>query len=189
MICNGTVCAAISEPTIPLSANDGTLNTYRVELEPQSGCGACTGTSGCGVRLLPTNPQKMTLVCHNASGVPLAAGDHVQVEVSEPDFAWLMLVARAYGLPTLGMLLGAMVGEFAARALPATGFSAGLPALGFVAGLTGGLFAWNRFATTSVSLSSLSESFLTDNGGITQSGRIVGIALAGSATNTSGEFL
>jgi len=66
------------------------------------------------------------------------------VRINDPDRGWLRIVSMAYGLPTIGMIFGAVAGYWAAMALQQTHLAELTSLLGFFLGLTGGLFAWDR---------------------------------------------
>lgn len=153
MIRTGSVSAAPA-------AHESSLLT--VELDPLFGCDACASAGGCGIRFLP-GKRTTTMQCRNPTGLRLAPGDAVQVRFSDSETPWLSIVAQAYGIPTLGMLLGTAGGHLAAGSLRAgvntdvvsnsgiiMALVSGLPALGFALGLAGGLFAWNRIAKSKV---------------------------------------
>jgi hypothetical protein len=86
----------------------------------------------------------------------VAPGDHVIIDVPESDGSgWLWLVLAAFGLPTLGIVLGACL-PFAVWAiqpdLRVSGTFLGIPATEWVValaaalGLAGGVLAWRRTA-------------------------------------------
>ena len=122
-----------------------------VELDPLASCGRCSRSGSCGVQLLPAKQHAIHIECTLSKPHQLALGDRVTVNIDNPDSAWLSMVSLAYGLPVLGMLLGAAGGFVLHDMLSPTaaklGFS--LPsqdlfsAIGFVVGLAGGLFAWD----------------------------------------------
>lgn len=118
-----------------------------VELWPISGCAGCErqrqagfGPGHCGIDLLglSTSPSVRSFIEVPLSNVRMSTGsasdcrigESVRVELPEPDARWLTLVFMVYGLPTLGLLvgagLGALVGEPAAIATAFAGLFAGL---------------------------------------------------------------
>lgn len=122
---------------------------FQVHLDPLSGCGSCASSTqsdsaGCGLQLLPTQGAPLLLNCQVACESPISRGDRVRVQLAEPDSGWLHIVCMAYGLPTFGMVIGALIGYLIATAAQLHGAEELLSLLGFFAGLTGGLIAWNR---------------------------------------------
>ncbi len=112
-----------------------------VALDPHSHCGQCSKSGSCGISF-STEPHKTPqIVCDN----PLQAklNDQVELQISEPSSRWVLIVAIAYGVPTLGLLLGAMLGSWGATLLPGSLNPDLMAALGGLLGLCGGLFAWN----------------------------------------------
>lgn len=77
-----------------------------VELHPASSCQRCARGEGCGAGLLASASQPVQLVVHDRLGAKV--GQWVQIEGSS-DPNWLRVVASAYGLPTLGLLSGAIL--------------------------------------------------------------------------------
>lgn len=88
-----------------VAAIDGEEVCVRVE---QKGCGRCHEEGGCGGNslgeMLCKSPDTFRL--RNPGGVQV--GDHVMIAV--PDGSLLKTVVRAYLLPLLGLLLGALAG-------------------------------------------------------------------------------
>ena len=143
----------IRQGTVQLLESD----VAHVQLDPLAGCGRCSQSGSCGVQLLPQQPQAITIECELTHSHVIAIGDRVTVEIAHPDKAWLFIVSLAYGLPIIGMLLGAGGGYLLHGFLSHAGVSASaaieplwLPsrdlfsATGFVFGLAGGLIAWDR---------------------------------------------
>jgi len=127
-------------------------NLAHVQLDALASCGSCKKSGSCGVQLLPQQNNAITIECELAKTHSLALGDRVAVEIKDPDTAWLSMVSLAYGLPIIGMLLGASGGYWLhdvvsqssavlASTLPSRDF---FSAAGFVFGLAGGLIAWDR---------------------------------------------
>ena len=107
-----------------------------VELDDASACTRCANGRGCGAALFTPPGRSLRLDCAlEAIGTdgeePGAArvGARVEVTLAASGARWLVPVALAYGLPTLGLLAGALAPE------PWTPFAA-------AAGLGGGLLAW-----------------------------------------------
>jgi len=162
VICSGVISTANTAPdagisvTKPVEINtdtykpvpqtivSSTLNTVPVQLDPLSGCGACSASGGCGVRLLPVAHVPLLVDCQMPPGAVVSVGDRVQVQLVEPDSDWLVIVIRAYGSPTIGMISGALAGFWCAHALLVPQFTEGFSLAGFVVGLAGGLIAWCR---------------------------------------------
>ena len=132
-------------------------NVAHVQLDLLAGCGRCSQSGSCGVQLLPQKQQAISLECELPQSHTVALGDRVTVEVAHPDKAWLIIVSLAYGLPIIGMLLGAGGGYLlhgllshafvsTSAALDSLWFPSRdlLSAMGFLFGLAGGLFAWDR---------------------------------------------
>lgn len=116
----------------------------QVQLSPLSGCGNCASASGCGLQLLPAKNDLLALECLVTCDSHILVGDRVDVRLDEPDSGWLRVVTMAYGMPTIGMIIGAAVGYWAATGLQLTQARELISLLGFFLGLTGGLIAWGR---------------------------------------------
>ena len=113
-------------------------------LNPLAGCGSCTSSGGCGIKFLPSAPDTLLVDAQKASDMRLCEGDQVQVHLPDPGSGWLRLVTIAYGLPSLGMLFGALAGYSVANVMQLSHWRESLSLVGFVVGLGGGLFAWSR---------------------------------------------
>lgn len=98
-----------------------------VELDDSAGCGSCSKGRGCGIVLLPAASSRVQIPCQNNVGA--RPGDRVTVALAEPDANWLWMVLAAYGLPTLGLIAGSLLGL-----------------AGAVLGLAGGLLAGSRIS-------------------------------------------
>jgi len=118
--------------------------SFQVQLDPLAGCGTCASKGGCGLQLLPTSGAPLLLECQVARKLDIRRGDRVNVQLAEPDSGWLRIVFMAYGLPTFGMIIGAVSGYWVAIALSIGDARELLSLLGFFIGLTGGLIAWDR---------------------------------------------
>lgn len=116
--------------------------TIQVELNPITGCGACSSAGGCGVQFLPASPNPVTLNCQIPDDATVTVGEQVQVQLPDPDSGWLRIVCYAYGIPSLGMVIGALLGYSIATALQLPHYTESFSLAGFVAGLAGGLIAW-----------------------------------------------
>jgi len=118
--------------------------TAHVRLSPISACGSCSQSGGCGVQLLPTSNASVSIDCQLEPSTLVSVGDTVQVQLPDPDKSWLPLVALAYGIPSLGMVFGAIVGYWLAIFAQMPQSTDSFSLVGFVAGLAGGLFAWRQ---------------------------------------------
>jgi positive regulator of sigma E activity len=98
-----------------------------VELDESAGCGSCSKGRGCGIVLLPAGRSRVQIPCQNNVGA--RPGDRVTVALAEPDANWLWMVLAAYGLPTLGLTAGSLLGV-----------------AGAALGLAGGLLAGSRIS-------------------------------------------
>jgi len=96
------------------------------------------------VQLLPISQSPLIVDCQPLAGTELSAGDRVQIELVEPDGAWLPIVLGAYGTPTIGMITGTLAGYWGALALHMPQLTEAASLAGFFLGLTGGLIAWSR---------------------------------------------
>lgn len=166
-VCSGVICSGVTSATntasdavisvtkpveihSEINARDPqtivstALNTVQVQLDPLTGCGACSASGGCGVQLLPVARVPFLVDCQMPQGAAVSVGDRVQVQLVEPDSHWLGIVIYAYGSPTIGMIFGAVAGFWCAHALHVPQFTESFSLAGFVAGLTGGLIAWCR---------------------------------------------
>jgi len=116
-----------------------------VELDDMPSCGRCATGRGCGIVLLPSSDSAVRIACGNAVGAQ--PGQSVTVEAPDPPRGWLWLVLGAYGLPTLGLLLGACIG-LALMSWSTLALTTSIPdvyaSTGALLGLLGGLFAWSR---------------------------------------------
>jgi len=86
----------------------------------------------------------VTLDCEVDGAVP-ALGDTVAVEAATEGSSWLLVVAAGYVLPTVGLVLGVVVGA-AVTNPPAGPESDVAAAWGGVLGLAGGVLAWRLLA-------------------------------------------
>jgi len=131
----------------------------QVQLDPLSGCGSCSAAGGCGVQLLPVVQDPLLIDCQLPANASACIGERVQVKLAEPDGLWLSIVVRAYGGPTIGMIVGALGGYWIARALQIPQLGDSLSLAGFAIGLGGGLIAWSR-AEKSVKMRNIGENRL-----------------------------
>jgi len=129
---------------VPVQVSPTIPTNVQVKLDPLSGCGACSASSGCGVQLLPISETPLIIDCQLPAGATVSVGDRVQVQLAEPGSDWLRVVLLAYGSPTIGMITGALVGYWSAVALHVPQFAESVSLAGFSAGLAGGLIAWFR---------------------------------------------
>jgi len=119
-------------------------STLTVRLDTIVGCGSCSAAGGCGIQLLPSANKPIQIACSLPPNYRVSVGQTVQVSIPEPSQGWLMLVLRAYGWPTIGMLLGAIAGFWSATLLNVAQHQELFSVIGFVFGLSGGLLAWDR---------------------------------------------
>lgn len=135
-----------NQPAIlhPVCPSGQMSRNVQVQLDPLSGCGACSASGGCGVQLLALPPAPLLIDCQLPEGVVLNVGDPVQVALAAPGDGWLPIVVKAYGMPTVGMIIGTLAGYWTALALHVPQSAEGLSLTGFVIGLAGGLIAWSR---------------------------------------------
>ncbi len=106
-----------------------------VETRRESGCDSCSARAGCGSALIG---KALGARAHRVAALaaqPLAAGERVELGLEEG--ALLVGSLAVYGLPLLGLLLGAIGGELALGGASEAPLVA-LGALGFAAGLAGG---------------------------------------------------
>lgn len=94
---------------------------WSVQLDDALSCARCASGRDC--QLVPPSRASLPIIACAGSGT-LTPGDRVELEIEEHP-GWLLPVALAYGLPTLGLLAGAQFG-----------------ALAGLLGLAGGLLAW-----------------------------------------------
>lgn len=118
-------------------------NLVEVELDNASGCNGCSRAGGCGIQFFPTTHVPIKVQCRSIVDATLRQGDRVRVSVAEPTVSWLRVVLLAYGLPTVGMLVGAFAGYGLAEWTGAPSATDLYSLIGLVIGLAGGLFAWN----------------------------------------------
>jgi hypothetical protein len=134
-----------------------------VEILSVSSCARCARGQGCGAGLFNLGMAPVRLHC--LAQCQVTAGDQVTVEFEPGDSRWLWLVAGAYGLPTLGLVAGAVTaGVWLTAAAPPLLHLPWLPAwlsvtqplpsglrdlvqgvMAFV-GLSGGVLAWRTMA-------------------------------------------
>ena len=114
----------------------------RVVVDPAGSCARCASGRGCGLGLSSAAP--VTLDCEVDGAVP-ALGDTVAVEAATEGSSWLLVVAAGYALPTVGLVLGVVVGA-AVTSSPAGPESDVAVAWGGVLGLAGGVLAWRLLA-------------------------------------------
>ena len=112
-----------------------------IELHPPAGCAGCErqrragfGPGHCGIDLLglskPAQNSVVEVPSQAFDGSVLKPGDAVEVNIQAPNKRWVALACRVYGVPTVGLVLGASLGglasELAALLLAALGLFAGL---------------------------------------------------------------
>ena len=123
-----------------------------VEVDGVSACQRCARGNGCGAGIFNHGVQASRLACFTSEWV--SADQRVEIEIEEADSSWLWLVAGAYGLPLLGMLLASVVANWILPTL-ATSLTIneylsddGVVAIAALLGLAGGIIAWRMLATT-----------------------------------------
>ncbi|NND91461.1 MAG: SoxR reducing system RseC family protein [Granulosicoccus sp.] len=166
----------------PASAGD----SITVELRNVSACARCSRGQGCGAGLFGQGGVPLRLTCVSEHDV--LAEDPVVVEFDDGDAGWLWLVAGAYGLPLLGMLLTTLSTQAALSAglllsllpdFPVQGVPVDLAIeswktdliLGAAAliGLTGGVIAWRVLAP--MTLARLESRLCVESGRIVAVGK------------------
>ncbi len=114
----------------------------RVIVTPAEACARCASARGCGLGLGSAAPIQLN--CEVDGALP-AVGDAVAVDAGIEGSGWLLVVAAGYGLPTLGLLGGVVIGA----SMPAmlAGLTPDLAAAcGGSLGLAGGVLAWRLLA-------------------------------------------
>lgn len=120
-----------------------------VEVSGASACQRCASGQGCGAGIFNQGVQSTQLVCFTS--VKVSANQIVDIEIEGTDSSWLWLVAGAYGLPLLGVLLASLVANWAAPALITmrgldTASNDGIVAVAALLGLAGGVIAWRMLS-------------------------------------------
>ena len=119
-----------------------------VQMDAPRACGRCTAGKGCGILLFSQPNQRVSLHCDNSVGADIE--QTVTVHTPDPGANWLSLVLAAYGLPTVGMLAGALAGAWLMSPSidtmtgKASGYTDAGAMIGAALGLAGGLIAWIR---------------------------------------------
>ncbi|PIE36392.1 MAG: hypothetical protein CSA54_04510 [Gammaproteobacteria bacterium] len=120
----------------------------QVALDGAARCRECAKGGGCGALRLTTTEAPVFLHCVSERALP--AGTPVDITIDEQGTNWLWPVALAYGLPTLGLLIGAVLPSIIGISMPvstpgsstaAGAESDAVTALAAVFGLAGGLIA------------------------------------------------
>ena len=81
-----------------------------VEVEGVSACQRCARGQGCGAGIFNQGTQATRLNCFTT--VQVSANQTVDIEIEEAGSSWLWLVAGAYGLPLLGLLLASLAASW-----------------------------------------------------------------------------
>ena len=144
----------------------------QVAIDGVSACQRCANGEGCGAGLFNQGIQSVQLECRTVQAV--RAQQTVMVEHDDADSGWLWVVAGAYGLPTLGLLIACLLAEWF---LPVSAVVTNHPVLpgprewltGLVSllGLAGGVIAWRTVAPYTQAL--------VQTGPCLQSARIVAV--------------
>lgn len=123
---------------------DAQTNTrVSVELSGISACKRCEKGVGCGVGVFSYGSRAVQLDC--LATVKVHRGERVEVELDTGDSSWLWLVAGAFGLPTVGVLAGGLLGQAwvsAQDSLPLSVPADIVTAMVALLGLAGGVIAW-----------------------------------------------
>jgi len=131
----------------------------QISLDALTACGSCRQSGGCGIQLLPKKADTPDVVSARFRGdnnavdgklnPQITRGDRVTVSVGEPDSVWLQVVLMAYGIPTTGLLSGAITGHLLAFWSDAPASADAYTLAGLAAGLAGGLIAlkWHYQST------------------------------------------
>ena len=82
-----------------------------VEVEGVSACQRCARGQGCGAGIFNQGISPTQIACFTRE--PVAANQTVDIEIEEASSSWLWLVAGAYGLPLLGLLLASLITTWA----------------------------------------------------------------------------
>lgn len=118
----------------------------RVQTQALGGCERCARGRGCGLGLQAN--AAVVIEC-DTDGVALSDGSLVDITPCNDDRHWLYVVGGAYGLPTLGLLCGAVLGATAAARMQdaaTTGMHDMMTAGAGLLGLAGGVLAWRVLA-------------------------------------------
>lgn len=132
-------------PSAPVTSSSAqALSWLTIQLDTLVGCGSCSAAGGCGIQLLPSANKPIQIHCPLPQQRQIRVGEKVRVRIPEPSQGWLMLVLKAYGWPTAGMLGGAITGFLAASLLNVSQHQELMSVAGFALGLAGGLLAWDK---------------------------------------------
>ena len=116
-----------------------------VVLKQTSSCRQCARGSGCGAGLL-TSSQSAGIELQCRTDQSVYRGQHVTIEIDDPNSGWLLVVLIAFGLPILGLGVGLAAGSWSALALSVAETADWPAAMGALAGLAGGVLAWCKVA-------------------------------------------
>lgn len=123
-----------------------------VEVEGVSACRRCALGQGCGAGIFNQGIQSTRIACFTE--MPVSANQAVDIEIQESGASWLWLVAGAYGLPLLGLLLASLAANWAftdhSGALPLAHYLSNdaIVAIAAILGLAGGVIAWRMLSTS-----------------------------------------
>lgn len=123
-----------------------------VEVQGVSACQRCAKGQGCGAGIFNHGVSASQVSCFTSE--PVLANQTVDIEIQEAGSNWLWLVAGAYGLPLLGLLLGSLSANWVmthlSPSLPSTVSLSNdaVVAIAAIVGLAGGLIAWRMLSKT-----------------------------------------
>jgi positive regulator of sigma E activity len=123
-----------------------------VEVQGVSACQRCARGQGCGAGIFNQGIQATRLHCFTR--VPVLANQTVDIEIEEAGSSWLWLVAGAYGLPLLGLLLASFAASWIMPGLARSQLISeslsedAVVAVAAILGLAGGVIAWRMLSAT-----------------------------------------
>jgi positive regulator of sigma E activity len=123
-----------------------------VEVEGVNACQRCARGQGCGAGIFNQGIQTTRLDCFTS--VPVSANQTVDIEIEEAGSSWLWLVAGAYGLPLLGLLLASLAASWIMPGLATLQLISeslsedAIVAVAALLGLAGGVIAWRMLSAT-----------------------------------------
>ena len=102
----------------------------RVRIDAAAACPRCAAGKGCGAALFTNGPRERVVAARLDRNLGVAAGDDVELQLRPARL--LQASGLAYGLPLVGIVLGALAGA---------GFGEAASVVAAVAGLLFGLLA------------------------------------------------